>query len=128
MMRELLRHVEICAPGGTYRLQTWDTGRTLRPQSQHCLLAYRFTDPGGTVLFEGDEFGASPLEAIDADSTLRGLLGFLCAQPGDVGREYFEGYTPEQMAFAESYDAEIIGGCYAREGEDAEPFRDLEVA
>ena len=37
---------------------------------------------------------------MDADATVAGLLAFLSLKPGDTDPEYFEGYTPEQLAFA----------------------------
>ena len=124
MGHDMLRHVEISAPGGTYRLETWDTGRTRRPESQHCLLGYRFTSPRGEVLFEGEEFGCSPCIAIDSDESLRSLLGFLCLQPGDTDAEYFAGYSPAQLEFAEGYDAECIAAVYTC-GEDEASFEEV---
>jgi hypothetical protein len=37
---------------------------------------------------------------VDTDATVTGVLAFLSLRPGDTDPEYFEGYTPEQLAFA----------------------------
>jgi hypothetical protein len=37
---------------------------------------------------------------VDADATVAGVLAFLSLKPGDTDAEYFEEYTPEQLAFA----------------------------
>ena len=37
---------------------------------------------------------------MDADATVAGLLAFLSLKPGDTDPESFEGYNPEQLAFA----------------------------
>jgi hypothetical protein len=54
------------------------------------------------VIFEGEDFSCSPMIAIDSDDSLRSLLGFLTLKPGDTDRDYFDDYTPEQLAFAEN--------------------------
>jgi hypothetical protein len=90
-----------------YRLQTWDTGASASSHSAHQSIAYRLTSAEGVVIFENNDFGCSPYVAIDSDSCLRSLLGFLTLRPGDTDAEYFEDYTPEQLAFAEG-DAEHL--------------------
>ena len=101
-----LRHVILRAPSGRYDLRTWDSGRT--DHMGKTLLRYEFRDPRGFILFAGSDFGCSPVHAIDSDDAIGSLLGFLTLRPGDTDREYFENYTPEQMAFAESSDAEHL--------------------
>ena len=64
-------------------------------------LAYRLTSPEGFVLFEAQDFGCSPMDGVDSDATVRGLLGFLTLQPGDTDDDYFHSYTQEQLEFAE---------------------------
>lgn len=82
---------------GPFRLELYDTNQTRYGKSQ---LAYQFYH-NGKLVFEGDDFCASPLHAIDGDETVAGLLTFLSLRPGDTDPEYFEGYTPEQMDFAQ---------------------------
>ena len=70
-------------------------------------------------LFAGADFACSPLHAIDSDEALRGLLSFLCLQPGDTDTSYFDGYDAAQRAWAET-DAERVAadlGVYDGDGE-----------
>jgi len=105
-----------------YRLKTWDTGRTIGGKS---CLGYELTGPSGNVLFTGEDFGCSPLHAIDSDEALRAILGFLFLRPGDTDRDYFDAYTAEQRAFAESSDCESLAFLYSDDGpgtfDDVEP-------
>lgn len=82
-----------------YRLQLWDTGTYVRNGPQ-IKLHYRLTSPTGEVLFEGTDYGASPMDAIDSDNTVRGIIGFLTLRPGDTDADYFHDYTEAQWAFA----------------------------
>lgn len=109
-----------------WTLRTWDTHR------QHTrgttMIGYEFIMPNGEVLFSGEDFSASPLEADDSDESLRALLSFLTLRPGDTDREYFKDYTAAQMAFAESYECEAMQ-LYSCEPEGDEPpmtFQDVE--
>ena len=100
-MREPLRHVELDG----YTLQTFDTGEVDTLGKSR--IAYEFKTPAGEMLFNAEDFHASPCHAIDSDECLRSLLGFLTLSPGDTESDYFADYTPEQMAFAEG-DAEQL--------------------
>jgi hypothetical protein len=64
-----------------------------------------------TVIFEGSDFGPSPMDAWDSDATVYALLGFLTLRPGDTDSDYFEGYTADQTLFAQEH-AESLS-CYA---------------
>jgi len=101
-----LRQVFLRAPGGRYELRTWDSGRT--DHMGKTILRYEFRDPRGFILFAGSDFACSPMHAIDSDEAVGSLLNFLTLRPGDTDREYFEDYTPEQMEFAQSGDAEYL--------------------
>jgi hypothetical protein len=89
-----------------FRLELFDIHRTDRYGKS--VLGYQFYD-NGTLIFEGEDFHASPLHAIDGDETVAGLLAFLSLKPGDTDREWFDSYTPEQMAWVESGRAEELG-------------------
>lgn len=102
-----LRHVRL---ESGHVLRTFDTGRT---RDGRTCIGYVFEDPAGRVLFEGDDFRPSPLHADDSDETLRALLGFLLLRPDDTDREYFEGYTPAQLAFAVSDTCELLQFIYS---------------
>lgn len=117
-MPKILRHVEIDGtPGGTYRLETWKAGE----EEGRTLLGYRFSGPHG-VLFEAQDIRLSPFAAPASDEALRTVLGFIGLQSGDVDPEYFADYTPAQLAFRDSVDAEWLGA-YEAEGDPG--WRDL---
>ena len=91
---------------GDFRLELFDTGRVDDGKPR---LGYRFFDSrmGEEPVFEGEDIRASPVDAIDSDSTVAGILTFLAFEPIDVGWEYFEGYSERQMEWVESYAEEL---------------------
>lgn len=99
-----------------WRLLTWEVGTRARTGQLH--VGYRLTSPQGEAIFEGEDFGCAPSDAIDSDACLRGILGFLTLRPGDTDAEYFESFTPAQLAFAAN-DAEDLSQ-YATDPEDSE--------
>jgi hypothetical protein len=87
-------------------LITWETHK--RAATGQHLLGYSFTEEGREEpLFSGEDFGCSPMVAIDSDDALRCLLGFLTLRPGDTDDEYFSEYTQDQMAFAKGPAEEL---------------------
>ncbi len=119
-----LRHVNLDG----YTLKTWDTYRTDRMGKS--TLGYTFRKPDGAILFEGEDFHVGMSTAIDSDEALRSLLGFLTLAPGDTDAEYFEKYTPAQLAFAEgpAEDLQTWGMDPEDFGEDAPVFVDVTPA
>jgi hypothetical protein len=98
----------------------------LRGNGPQWCVGYRFTGPDGVVIFEGDDFGCSPMHAIDSDDCLRGILCFLTLRPGDTDADYFADYTETQREFAAT-DAEALS-TWAMEADgecDAELFVEL---
>lgn len=91
--------------GKVYALAMWSTNRTDR--RGQTIIAYAFGALDEGAIFEGADFAGSPMHADDADETVRSLLTFLTLRPGDTDADYFEGYSAEQMAFAEG-DAEAL--------------------
>ena len=105
--------------GPAFRLVTWDTGRT-GYGGKH-LVGYRLSESVGepnavgnyaayTVLFDGEDFGCSPLHCIDSDQAVASVMVFLTLRPGDTDAEYFEGYTKRQLEFC-SQHAEALSAC-----------------
>jgi len=92
---------------GVYTLETWETEKR-HPRGTD-MIGYRLTAPDGNVLFEGEDFSCSPMDAIDSDESLRALLGFLTLKPGDTDQEYFDKYTEAQMAWCQSFDCDAMG-------------------
>jgi hypothetical protein len=104
--------------GPTFYLVMWDTHRM---KGNKCRLGYRLTMKEGgrksVLLFGGEDYGCSPMHAIDSDAAVRSLMGFLTLRPGDTDREYFEDYTQEQLDYC-SQHAETLGAeVYSRFGE-----------
>ena len=71
-------------------------------------IGYRMRWRGRTI-FEGVDFGPSPLYAIDSRDTALALMGFLCLREGDVEAEYFDNYTPVQLEWRGSADCMNLG-------------------
>ena len=89
--------------GTTLRL--WDTYR--RDSLGKSILRYQFK-VGRKVIFEGDDFHASPCFAIDSLQTAYACLGFLTLRPGDTDSEHFENYTEPQTNWANSSACEYL--------------------
>ena len=98
-----------------YYLVLWDTGKS---DWSHTTVGYRLMGPGGKVLFQGEDLGIPNGQAIDSDDTIRDLVGWLTLKPGDTDDEYFEKYSPEQLEFATSDDAQEIQWRYGRASSD----------
>jgi hypothetical protein len=90
---------------GSVRLQMFATERTYTGERPK--LGYKLFS-GKTLIFQGEDFGPSAMDAIDSDAAAFSLLGFLTLQPGDTDREYFDDYTPEQLEWCQSDEAEAL--------------------
>lgn len=88
-----------------YVLRLWQTGQ--RKSTGQEILRYQFKD-GRKVIFEGQDFGCSPLHAIDSLACVYSLLGFLSLKKGDTDADYFKDYTPEQLAWRDSRRCEEL--------------------
>jgi len=71
------------------------------------VVGYKFWDRG-QLIFKGRDFHCSPLHAVDSPATAYGILGFLSLRPGDTDREYFDSYTPKQLAWCQSSRADEL--------------------
>ena len=56
-----------------------------------------------TTIFEGEDFGCSPLHASDSDDTIAAIMSFLTMRPGDTDAEFFERYSTAQHEFCEQH-------------------------
>ena len=121
MARDILRRCTFrpyrSGYGPTFHLTTWDS---CKPQQRYYglreTIGYRLTMREGrvtTVLFEAEDFGPSPMHAIDSDASVRALMGFLTLRPGDTDADYFDAYTDTQRRFCELH-AESLAACYWR--------------
>lgn len=94
--------------GPTFALTLWDADD--RPDGRYGL-RYRLNMLEGSkseTLFEGSDFGCSPLNATDSDETVAALMGFLTLRPGDTDADYFDDYTDAQKEYCEQH-AETLG-------------------
>ena len=90
--------------GPSFTLTVFDTGQTIMQGKAR--LAYTLAmseNRHRTIIFEGDDFGCSPMHAIDSDAAVSGLMGFLTLRPGDTDAEYFEHYTEAQRRYCDQY-------------------------
>jgi len=104
--------------GPKFILRMWDTYKT--DSLGKSILSYelRIIENGKSViLFTGKDYHCSPCEAIDSNDTLLGLMGFLTLKPGDTDREYFEGYTPEQLEYCDKYAEHLDCAVHSRFGD-----------
>jgi hypothetical protein len=82
-------------------------------------LSYQLRETGiREPLFEGQDFGCSPICATDSDATVECLMGFLTLKPGDTDREYFAGYTERQRDFCSEHAEALAIAVMDRFGED----------
>jgi hypothetical protein len=101
--------------GPHFILTTFDPDK--RDHKGKSVLGYRLTmrDNGKSVaLFKGEDFGCSPMHAIDSVAAAEGLMGFLTLRPGDTDAEYFKDYTPEQLAYCSTHAQALSGEVSAR--------------
>lgn len=89
---------------GAFTLSLYSLGRDDKRGKEK--LGYKLTH-NGRVVFEGGDLFASPLHGIDSDAAAGACIHFLSLKPGDTDAEYFEKYTPEQLAFAEKYGDDL---------------------
>ena len=91
--------------GPTFRLLTRD-GRRYHRNGPQWQVGYRLTmheNGKTTTLFCGEDYGCSPMDAIDSDACVKGIMGFLTLCPGDTDDEYFENYTPAQKDYCDRH-------------------------
>lgn len=103
--------------GPTFKLTMWDTNRTDHYGKFIVRYQLTMTEHGKShVLFRGSDF-ATP-NAIDGDASVRGLMSFLTLKPGDTDSDYFEGYTPAQLAYADHHAEALQMAVIDKFGED----------
>ena len=91
--------------GPTFSLIMWDTHKPHGAGPQWCI-GYQLVmhDKGKrTVLFDAEDYGCAPGDAIDSDACVEGLMSFLTLRPGDTDEDYFAAYTDEQRDYCASH-------------------------
>lgn len=84
-------------------LLMWDTHR--QDWRGQTVIGFKLWD-NGKLIFNDEGFAGSPLHADDSIETVAGLLAFLSLQLGDTDTEYFDDYTPTQLAWLQTGRAE----------------------
>lgn len=124
---QLLRDVRVPAMymgEDDYRLVLWDTYNRDGGAFGRYYLGYALYHRG-EVVFEGESYSPSPMDSIDGDESVRGLLGFLSCQPGDTDDEYFESYTEAQLDFVRAHgEALSLASMEADDDHEAVPLLD----
>lgn len=119
-MRELVRTIMFVPRdrGPKYTLKLFDINK--RTKAGGWYLAYtlsRAENGKRETLFSGEDFGTSPMDAVDSDSTVRGIMGFLTLKRGDTDADYFRNYTPRQLEWRDAEAEELQMTVYDRLGE-----------
>lgn len=125
MVKDILRRVTLRpylkGKGPSFTLTTWESDKYDPRGMGRYKIAYHLTmceNRRTTTLFSGDDFAASPMHCIDSDEATGTLLMFLTLRPGDTDADYFAGYTPAQLAFAEDHAEALQLEVMSRFGED----------
>jgi hypothetical protein len=104
--------------GPTFTLRLYETGK--RHPRGTSYVGYKLTMRDGrkrSTVFEGEDYSPSPMDCVDDDETVKGILGFLTLRPGDTDREYFDRYTDAQREFAEQHAESLASEVMYRFGE-----------
>lgn len=88
-----------------YDAGTDDEGREVL---RYVLSDLGWTEQSGRRLFVGSDYKPSPLDAVDSQESIAGLLGFLSLREGDTDSEYFDGYDDRQIAWRDSERSELL--------------------
>jgi hypothetical protein len=100
--------------GPTFTLQVFDLGCERHGKSSLGYTLKQHQSGKTTVIFDGDDFGCSPMHGIDEDHTVAAIMGFLTLRKGDTDAEYFENYTPAQTEFSENHAESLSCEVYSR--------------
>ncbi len=90
-----------------FKTQLYDNGRGDFGKS---VIMYRFYD-NDTLIFEADNTNyLQSHNPADSFKAVIDLWGFLSVGEGDTDDEYFANYTPDQLAWRDSYRREELAG------------------
>lgn len=95
----------------SFLLEMWEAPAVRRHLMSQSPMGYRLrevapgTDPDEStdIVFEAEDYGCSPMHAIDGPECVIALLGFLTLRPGDTDKDYFNAYTERQLRFADEH-------------------------
>jgi hypothetical protein len=87
-----------------FRLELYDPNE--RDSYGKAVLAYEFYHDD-TLIYQNEDFHCSPLHGTDSDETVTSLLQFLSLRPGDMDPDYFNDYSPEQLAWCMEHGEQL---------------------
>ena len=110
MMKDIIRKC-IFRPyrkdqGPVFTLQVWEDRQEFNTFGLRQYLGYKLhmSDNGkSTLLFEGADFGCSPMHCTDSDGAIATLMSFLTLRIGDTDSEYFDNYTNTQLDYRDNH-------------------------
>jgi hypothetical protein len=110
LMRTVIFRPYLKGKGPVFTLRMYEPTRWGRAGGERPRIGYRLF-MSGKLLFEGDDYGPSQMHSWDGDESVEALMSFLTLRPGDTDADYFDKYTPGQLAYcsehAEALSAEV---------------------
>ncbi len=104
-MADLLFTLRVRLSGGTAVIKAYDAG--FRPPN-HTRLDCELRWNGKIVFPVGATYCGIPGQySIDGINAKECVMDLFCLKPGDTDSEYFESYTPEQLAWVEEHGEEL---------------------
>ena len=98
-----------------FKIEIWDANKTDHRGAPVVLwrLFEQSEGGGSTLVFDGlaepHKWRCSGWFSVDGDEAAECVLAFVGLRPGDTDAEFFEDYSPAQIAFAEAYGEAISG-------------------
>lgn len=105
-------------PLPTFTLAIYDARGITNPRQLGYRLTMHTKGKRACVVFQGSDFGCSPLQACDSDRTVAAILTFLTLKPGDTDRDYFASYSARQLEWAGEHAEALYMEASARLGEE----------
>lgn len=119
-MREHIRTVRFHpyrkGMGPTFTLALYDCGRPYHngPQWQVGYRLRMHENGKSTTLFDRNDFGCSPLHAIDSNACVASIMGFLTLEAGGTDEEFFDDWSDEALAYRDTHAAMLGHECRCR--------------
>jgi hypothetical protein len=111
-MSDTLFVMRVRLSGGTAIIRVWDAGRQ---EPNHTRLDCELRWNGVAVFPRGAAWcGVAGQHSIDGNAARSLVLSLFAMRPGDTDAEYFDSYTPEQLAWATEHGEELSWESQAR--------------
>lgn len=111
--------MRVLLTGGALVVHGYDANHT-DPRTGHMQIDVEAAWNGQPLFRRGDTYCAvNRWTSIDSDAAKALVLSLLAMKPGDTDRDYFVGYTPEQLEWASEHGEELTLEQWRRFGEDS---------